>query len=83
MEYVEDRSGEGLLEQVKLEDIKPGQPYYMQQVNRKNEFHPTVFHPSVSWFSIEELHKTGRIWRLIQERKDTATSLTSETGLGI
>jgi hypothetical protein len=66
LEYVEDRSGEGLLEQVKLEDIKPGQPYYMQQIYRKNEFHPTVFHQSVSWSSIEEIHKTGRIWKLKQ-----------------
>lgn len=67
LEYVEDKVGEGLLEPTKLEDIKPEHPYYMQQVTNPQHFHPTTFHPSVTWDSIKELHKTGRIWRLIQE----------------
>ena len=66
MEYVVDKSGEGLLEQAVLEEIEPSKTYYMQQYT-KNEFHPTVFHPSVTWSTIQELHKSGRIWRLIQE----------------
>lgn len=66
MEYVVDRSGENLLEPTKLEEIVPNQQYYMQQVYKPNEFHPTVFHPSVNWSTIEELHKTGRIWQLKQ-----------------
>ena len=74
LDYVEDSSGENLLEPTKLEEIQPNKRYYMQQVYRKNEFHPTVFHESVSWSTIEELHKTGRIWQLTQGRKDTATS---------
>jgi hypothetical protein len=67
LEYEFDRSGEGLLEPVKLEEIEPNKQYYMRQVWRQNEFHPTVFNPVVTWSTIEELHKTGRIWRLIQE----------------
>lgn len=74
LEYVEDRSGEDLLEPVPLDEIVPGQQYYMQQIFKPRHFHPTVFHHTVSWDSIKELHKTGRIWRLIQERRGTATS---------
>lgn len=80
LEYVEDNVGEDLLEPTKLEDIKPDKLYYMQQVTNKQHFHPTIFHPSVTWFSIQELHKTGRIWQLTQGKKDTATNSPSETG---
>ena len=73
-EYVVDRSGDELLERPKLEEIEPGNLYYMQQVWKPNEFHPTVFDPSVNWTTIEELYKTGRIWRLIQESKVTSTN---------
>jgi hypothetical protein len=65
-EFVIDVKGEGLLEPTKLEEIEPGNKYYMQQVWKPNEFHPTVFSHSVNWSTIEELFKTGRIWRLKQ-----------------
>ena len=74
LEYVVDRSGENLLEKVNLEDIKPNEQYYMQGVYKPNEFTPTTFDPKVEWRTIQEIHNTGRIWRLTQERKDTVTS---------
>lgn len=63
LDYVEDISGDDLVEPTKLEDIVPGNTYYMRQVYKPTEFKPTVFDPSVSWSTIEELHKTGRIWK--------------------
>jgi len=80
LEYTEDRWGNELLEPTKLEDIKPGQQYYMQSIWKPAEFFPTTFDPKVSWDSIKELHRTGRIWQLTQEKKDMPTSLISETG---
>jgi hypothetical protein len=65
-EYVVDRSGDGLLERPSIEEVEPGKQYYMQQVWKPNEFYPTVFDASVSWSTIEEIYKTGRIWRLKQ-----------------
>lgn len=67
LEYVVDRSGDGLLERTQLSDIKPNKTYYMQAVYKTNEFRPTTFDPKVEWRTIEELFKTGRIWQLIQE----------------
>lgn len=64
LEYVEDRRGEDLLVQAKLEDIVPGETYYFRQVYKPNHFHPTVFDPSVQWESVKELVNTGNIWRL-------------------
>lgn len=66
LEYVEDRKGDDLLEPAPLEEIVPGEQYYMQQVFKPEHFHPTTFHHTVSWDSIKEIHKTGRIWRLKQ-----------------
>ena len=80
LEYVEDKRGEKIVETIQLDDIKPNQKYYFQQVTNKQHFYPTIFHPSVSWSTIQELHKTGRIWQLTQEKKDTATSSTLEIG---
>lgn len=60
-----DSSGDELLEPAVLEEIEPNKKYYMQQ-QKKNEFYPTVFHPSVTWSTIQELHNTGKIWRLKQ-----------------
>jgi len=79
-EYVVDRLGEKLLERPKIEEVEPGNMYYMQQVWKPNEFHPTVFDPSVKWTTIEEIYKTGRIWRLIQERKGMAMNYKLEIG---
>ena len=79
-EFVVDVKGEGILEPTKLEEIEPGKKYYMQQVWKTNEFHPTVFSHSVSWSTIEELFKTGRIWRLTQEKKEVVMNFKSETG---
>ena len=67
LEYVIYKSGDGLLEKTQLSDIKPNKTYYMQDVYKINEFRPTTFDPSVEFRTIEELHKTGRIWQLIQE----------------
>ena len=39
----------------------------MQSAWKTDEFMPTTFDPKVEWNTIEELHKTGRIWQLIQE----------------
>jgi hypothetical protein len=76
LEFDKEREGEDLLEPLKLEDIKPNTLYYMQQVWKPNEFHPTYFDPAVSWDTIQELHKTGRLWRLIPEQKEQDTSWT-------
>lgn len=67
LEYLFDRSGEDILIKPKLNDIKPDRKYYMQSAWRPDEFTPTTFDPKVEWTTIEELHKTGRIWQLIQE----------------
>lgn len=64
LEYVEDRSGISLLSKTNLSDIKPNVLYYMQQIKKPKHFHPTTFSEIVSWSTIEELHKTGRIWQL-------------------
>ena len=67
LEYLPDKSGENLLTKVKLKDIKPNVQYYTQSAWKTDEFTPTTFDPKVEWNTIEELHKTGRIWQLIQE----------------
>lgn len=67
LEYDIERSGDNILERVKIEDIQPNKTYYMQGALKPREFRPTTFDPKVEWRTIEELHKTGRIWRLIQE----------------
>jgi hypothetical protein len=61
LEYVEDVRGDNLLEKVPLEEIVPGEQYYMQQKAKPNHFHPTVFDPIVNWSTIEELQP--RVWR--------------------
>lgn len=61
LEYVEDMRGEDLLEKVPLDEIVPGEKYYMQQISKPNHFHPTVFDPIVSWSTIKELQP--RVWR--------------------
>jgi hypothetical protein len=63
---VVDAEGDDLVVPTKLEDIVPGKTYFMQQVYKPNEFKPTVFDPKVTWNTIEELYKTGRIWQLKQ-----------------
>lgn len=63
LDYVEDQKGDDLLVPVGLNEIVPGQQYYMQQVAKPNHFRPTVFHHTVKWESIVEIHKTGRIWK--------------------
>lgn len=79
LEWELDRSGEDLLVPAKLEEITPGRLLYMRGVWKPREFYPTRFHHSMSWFSVKELFKTGRIWRLTQETKDTLTSYGYET----
>lgn len=61
-EYELDVVGEDLVRPVKLEEIVPEEPYYMRGIYKTNEFYPTTFHPSVSWGTIQELFKTGRIY---------------------
>jgi len=67
LEYLFERSGENILAKTKLNEIKPNKKYYMQSAWKSDEFIPTTFDPKVEWRTIEELHKTGRIWQLIQE----------------
>lgn len=68
-------SGNNLLVPLTIEEAKPNVKYYRQDHNKKNTFYETSFHPKVEWSTIQELVKTGTIWRLTQEKKDTATSL--------
>jgi hypothetical protein len=67
LEYLFEKSGENILIKTNLRDIKPNTKYYMQSAWKSDEFIPTTFDPKVEWKTIEELHKTGRIWQLIQE----------------
>lgn len=64
LEYVIEKSGDNILEKVKLDDIKPDKIYYMQNNLKPREFRPTTFDPRVEWKTIEAIHKTGRIWKL-------------------
>lgn len=68
LEYVVDRSGDNILEPA--QNIQPGKTYYMRQIWKPNEFRPTVFDASVNWSTIEEIHKTGRIWQLKEDQKN-------------
>lgn len=77
LDYVEDISGDELLEPVKLENIVPGKLYYMRQIYKPIEFKPTVFDPSVSWSTIEELYKTGRIWQRKENQQELKVTDTN------
>jgi hypothetical protein len=61
-EYLVDRSGDNLLRPAKLEEIVPDEQYYMQSVYKRAEFIPTIFHHKVSYDTIKEFHRTGRIF---------------------
>jgi hypothetical protein len=67
LEYLFERSGDNILIKTNLKDIKPNIKYYMQSAWKSDQFTPTTFDPKVEWTTIEELHKTGRIWQLTQE----------------
>lgn len=61
-EYIIDKKGVDLVRPALLSEITPDLPLYMQSVRKKNEFYPTSFHPKVSWDTVQELHRTGRIY---------------------
>lgn len=62
MEYIVDTEGEELVRPAAIEEIVPGEPYYMRGIWKPYEFFPTVFHHKVSWDTIKELFNTGRIY---------------------
>lgn len=61
MKHVYDRKGINILRKVELEEIKPNMLLYSEFVLRKNEFYPVVFDPIVSYDTIKELWKTGKL----------------------
>lgn len=70
LEYELDVTGENLVVPVKLEEIVPDKLYYMQNVYKPREFYPAVFHHKVSWDTIQEFFKTGRIYKRWQQEAD-------------
>lgn len=61
-DYVIDCTGDDLVRPALLEEIVPNEQYYMQGVFKTGEFTPTTFHHSVSWDTVQEIFKTGRIY---------------------
>jgi hypothetical protein len=62
MKWELDMSGDNLVRPATIEEVVPGAQLYMRDVYRVNEFRPTVFHHLMSYESILELFKTGRIY---------------------
>lgn len=61
-EYILDKTGIDLVRPAQLEEIVPDEQYYFQSVYKRNEFIPTKFHHKVSYDTIKEFHRTGRIF---------------------
>ena len=62
LHYVMDKKGIDILRPVDLEEIKPFKELYAEFEMKKNEFYPIMFHSKVSWDSVTDLWKHGKLY---------------------